>query len=65
LGRDGSGLLAAFNDLLLSCEFALDYWHRPNGPDSGNTAWRLSPPRKYSWWFGTTTDMSLLVRSVE
>ncbi|MFN3712173.1 MAG: hypothetical protein ACK4SX_00795 [Alcanivoracaceae bacterium] len=45
--------------LMKSCEFNLRMWHRP-GSDSqhGKPVWRLSPPRKYNWWFGTTQELT-------
>jgi len=48
--------------MLVACEADLDYWHRPGSDVSAGLAeWRLSPPRKFSWWFGTTADMPWLL----
>jgi hypothetical protein len=46
-------------ELMKSCEFNLRMWHRP-GSDSqhGKPVWRLSPARKYNWWFGTTQELT-------
>lgn len=61
LGEDHTDLLAAARTLLTTCEFVLDYWHRPGGPDAGLAEWRLNPPRKFNWWFGTTLDLQWLL----
>ncbi len=34
----------------------------PDGPSSGKAEWRLSPPRKFNWWFGTTSDLPWLLQ---
>jgi hypothetical protein len=64
-GGNPSALRAAAGDLIDACEFNLDSWHRPNGPDSGLTEWRLSPERKFNWWFGTTSDMGWLLHEID
>ncbi len=61
LGGDPSGLRSAAEQLLVGCESNLDNWHRPGGPDVGKSEWRLSPPRKFNWWFGTTSDLAWLM----
>ncbi len=65
LGRDPGPLRAVAGDLVSACEFNLDSWHRPNGPDSGQTEWRLSPERKFNWWFGTTSDLGWLLDAID
>ena len=57
LGGSPAALKAVAQDLLTSCQWNLNYWHRPSAPSSGKTEWRLSPARKFNWWFGTTSDM--------
>lgn len=50
LGQDGAASVQQVAEQLLqTCRFTLDYWHRsaPALPE-----WRLSPPRKFNWWFG-------------
>jgi len=64
LGGDPTELRASFGELLETCEFSLNYWHRPAGPASGLAEWRLSPPRKFSWWFGTTLDLPWFARAL-
>ncbi len=40
------------------------YWIRPEAPAYGKSIYRLSPPRKFSWWFRTTSDLDYLVNFV-
>ncbi len=49
----------ALQGLMQSCEFNLNMWHRP-GSDTqhGKPVWRLSPARKYNWWFGSTQELT-------
>ncbi len=63
LGRAESAALNNTLDRLLeTCAYTLDYWHREGSAASiGAPEWRLSPPRKISWWFGTTTDLPWLL----
>lgn len=61
LGGDPSALRATAAGLLVNCRTNLESWHRPGGPASGLSEWRLSPPRKLNWWFGTTLDLPWLV----
>jgi hypothetical protein len=66
LKSSNTQLLAAADNLIKTCTKALDYWHRPNGPSaSGRPVWRLSPPRKYNWWFGTTSDIQWLMTTAK
>lgn len=60
LGRDSTALDATLQGLLTSCRSNLEDWHRPGGPEAGLSEWRLSPPRKLNWWFGTTLDLPWL-----
>ena len=61
LGGDAAALLATTRGLLTNCAANLEDWHRPGGPAAGLAEWRLSPPRKVNWWFGTTLDLPWLV----
>ena len=61
LGADDSALRVLTMELLATCYFSLDYWHRVGSHTaSGRPQWRLAPPRKYSWWFGTASDLAWL-----
>ncbi len=60
-GGNSGPLRATAEQLLKGCAWNLDNWHRPRGPDSGQSEWRLSPPRKFNWWFGTTSDLPWLM----
>ncbi len=62
LGNDTATLEGGLSQLLAGCAAVLDYWHRPAGPASGLAEWRLSPPRKFNWWFGTTADLPYFLR---
>lgn len=54
----------ALTALMQACQFNLQMWHRP-GSDSqyGKPVWRLSPPRKYNWWFGSTQELTFFLTS--
>jgi hypothetical protein len=60
-GGDPAPLRATAERLLEGCAWNLDSWHRPDAPAVGKTEWRLSPPRKFNWWFGTTSDLQWLM----
>lgn len=62
LGGDPASLVTTRDQLLRTCEYTLDYWHRPG---SDRAEWRLSPPRKFNWWFGTTLDLGWMVAAIE
>lgn len=62
--RAGSGdprQEAALRDLMQSCRFNLEMWHRPGASRHGKAEWRLSPPRKFNWWFTSTQDLTWLL----
>jgi hypothetical protein len=40
-----------------------DYWIRPAAPAYGKSIYRLSPARKFNWWFKTTSDVDYLIYS--
>jgi hypothetical protein len=61
LGRDWQELRDTTSELLVGCRKNLEMWHRPDGPLSGKAEWRLSPARKFNWWFGTTSDLGWLM----
>lgn len=58
LGQDASKAKSTFVKTVNTCQFVLNYWHRPGGVQKqGQPEWRLRPPRKFNWWFGTTLDL--------
>jgi hypothetical protein len=61
LGGDPAPLRATAQALLTGCRWNLEYWHRPNGPASGKSEWRITPGRKFNWWFGSTSDLPRLM----
>ena len=60
-GSPSSVYLGRFEELADTGQAAFNYWTRPNGPASGLAAYRLSPARKFNWWFRTTADRDFLV----
>jgi len=62
LGRDQTSMLELLDKLIDGCRRNLEAWHRP--ADASRPAWRLQPPRKFNWWFGTTSDLSAIVESL-
>ena len=60
-GSPSSVYLGRFNELMETATFNFQYWTRPNGPESGLSVYRLSPPRKFGWWFKNTADIDFLV----
>lgn len=59
LGESTLTAKATVDELVSACELNLDNWYRPTTLD--RPQWRLAPPRKFSWWFGTTTDLPWLL----
>jgi hypothetical protein len=58
LGLSSAQVESTADDLLATCQYVLDYWHRTT-PTLAE--YRLSPPRKFSWWFGSTTDLQWML----
>ncbi|MDF1821501.1 MAG: hypothetical protein P1U64_08010 [Alcanivoracaceae bacterium] len=53
----------ALHGLMTSCQKNMGMWHRPGADvQYGKPVWRLSPPRKYNWWFGSTHELTWLLR---
>jgi hypothetical protein len=65
LGGDPAQLRASAQSLLTGCRWDLEYWHRPSGPASGKAEWRITPGRKFNWWFGTTSDLPWLMAEIQ
>ena len=66
-GNPGEPIQAYLDEtnLLLTCaERTFDYWIRPGAADNyGDSVYRLSPSRKFNWWFRTTGDLDYLLLS--
>ncbi|HEY3285450.1 MAG TPA: Ig-like domain-containing protein, partial [Armatimonadota bacterium] len=55
----------AASSLLVSNNYLLRYWTRPIGyPSNGAPLYRVSPPRKYNWWFKNTGAIGSLLGSL-
>jgi hypothetical protein len=65
LGDDPAPLRASAEALLDSCAWNLDLWYRPGSTSLGKAEWRLSPSRKFNWWFGTTSDLTWLMAELD
>lgn len=64
LDQDPQPLIDTTRELLAGCRYVLDNWHRPGGVPNGLPEWRLSPARKFNWWFGSTLDMQWILSSL-
>ncbi|MFK7695563.1 hypothetical protein [Paenibacillus sp. HJGM_3] len=60
-GTPDTTLKQLANDLYFTFDIGVNYWTRPTAPASGNTAFRVSPPRKYGWEYRTSGSFSWLV----
>lgn len=68
-GEPSHQYLNTFSDLFKTAnEFVFPYWVRPEAPtaNTGTTSGglptnRLSPPRKFNWWFRTTSNIDWLI----
>lgn len=64
-GACDSSFLLPFSQLRKSQNtYTFPYWIRMSAPAVGYTAYRLSPPRKFSWWFGSSANNDFLLNSV-
>ena len=59
LGESVKQLRKPFKNLLSTCQEVLTNGMRKSKL-YGQKYWALKPPRKYSWWFGTTSDLTYL-----
>lgn len=50
LGEDAAPTQQVAQQMLGTCQYVLDYWHRST-PTLAQ--WRLTPARKFNWWFGS------------
>lgn len=58
LGQDGTSVRNAVTALLDTCTYVLGYWTRST---TSLPKYRLNPPRKFNWWFGSTSDATWLL----
>ena len=58
LGQSSAVAEQTADALLATCQFTLDYWHR-SSPQLAE--YRLTPPRKFRWWFGSTSDLGFML----
>lgn len=64
LGENTASMLTLTQALLKTCQYNLNYMHRKDADKQhGKTVWRLSVPRQYNWWFGSTLDLGWLLSS--
>lgn len=63
----------AFNHLTLpvkqlmnTCQYAINRWHRVDSDrNHGLAVWRLNPPRKFNWWFGSSLDLPWFLLNID
>jgi hypothetical protein len=68
-GEPNQEYLTTFSELYKTAnEFVLPYWIRPAAPSAqvgenlgGMPAFRLSPARKFNWWFRSTANIDWLI----
>lgn len=58
-GEDAAAIRSVADDLMSTCQVVIPGWVRTSQAtiDAGKTFYRLAPPRKFNWWFGTTSDL--------
>lgn len=63
-GEDMDEIRGVARDLTSTCQVVIPGWIRTSQAtvDAGKTFYRLAPPRKFNWWFGTTSDLGWLAR---
>ena len=60
-GSPSATYLGRMNELKDTGQAAFNYWTRPGGPAAGLSVYRLTPARKFNWWFRTTANRDFLV----
>jgi len=65
LGQSGVAQVQLADQLMDTCLWNLSNWIRTTQEtiDAGKSAYRLAPPRKFNWWFGTTSDLAWLAET--
>ena len=60
-GSPRTAYLTHTQRLLAGAQKVIPYWIRVAAHDVGKSIYRLSPARKFSWWFRTTSDLDYLL----
>jgi hypothetical protein len=65
LGQSGVAQVQLADQLMDTCLWNMSQWIRTGQEtiDAGKTAYRLAPPRKFNWWFGSTSDLAWLAET--
>lgn len=63
LGTPDNSITTAANNAYNSYNVGVNYWVRPNGPSAGNTAYRITPWRKYGWEYTPSISFAWLMTS--
>ena len=58
LGENPASLIDTAEELIDGCKTNLSDWYRPTS--TTKPVFRISPARKFNWWFGTNSDMPRL-----
>lgn len=57
IGAPNNEIKRAISKILPTCQNTFKRWFRAS-KSSKMKYWKNSPPRKYSWWFGSTSDLT-------
>jgi hypothetical protein len=60
-GAPNATYLGRFEELRQTEEAVFQYWTRPGGPAAGLAVYRMTPARKFNWWFRTTANRDWLL----
>jgi hypothetical protein len=60
-GAPSAAYLGRFQELQQTEEAVYRYWTRPGGPAAGLAVYRMTPARKFNWWFRTTANRDWLL----
>ena len=60
LGTPDGSLIGLLEDLYFTYDIGVNHWIRPGGPAAGNTAFRVSPWRKWGWEHRISASLSWL-----
>jgi len=62
-GESHVAVMETAGALAETCLWVVPLWIRTTQAtvDAGKTFYRLAPPRKFNWWFGSTSEMSWMI----